>query len=196
MNYVLPGMGATSDMYSGPWRALKTTTFLNWPVHSGAKTIPQLAEELIVLHEIQNGDSMIGTSLGGIVACEIANQLQLKKLTLISSAIHRNEIASLLRIISPLIDLTPLEFLNMSAGKINSELTEMFAQSNPDFIRRMCKAIFKWNGLRSGIKPFRIHGLHDHVIPIPTEIDRQIKGGHLIAMTHAEECVSVIETIH
>jgi thioesterase domain-containing protein len=139
---------------------------------------------------------MIGTSLGGIVACEIANQLHLKKLTLISGAIQRNEIASFLRIISPLIDLTPLEFLKLSAGKIDSELTEMFAKSNPDFIRRMCKAIFKWDGLRADIKPFRIHGLHDHVIPIPTEIDLQIEGGHLIAMTHAKECVSVIEAIH
>lgn len=77
MIFVFPGMGASTDMYSGPWRELKDAVFVNWPRNSTAESIPDLAAEIIETYAIQNGDSVIGTSLGGMVACEIANVIQL-----------------------------------------------------------------------------------------------------------------------
>lgn len=195
MNYVLPGMGATHEMYSEPWRSLKNTTFLNWPSKSQSTSIPDLAAELIDLHNIQGEDSMIGTSLGGMVACEIANQIRVDRLVLIGSAIHQNEISTLLRSLAPLVGLTPFEFIQNGAGKVDSQLTDMFTQSDPQFIRNMCKATINWDGLRSERIPFRIHGIHDQVIPIPRKVDVRIDGGHLIVMTHAEECVQAISSL-
>ncbi len=192
MNYVLPGMGATHEMYSGPWRNLENTTFINWPSNSQSSSIPDLASELIDMHSITDGDSMTGTSLGGMVACEIANQLRLEHLILIGTAIHTCEINSLLRTLAPLVNLTPFEFIQMSAGKVDTQLTDMFAQTDPQFIRNMCKAIFKWNGLQSPLRPLRIHGTKDHIIPIPKDVDVRIDGGHLLVVTHIEECVQAI----
>jgi hypothetical protein len=54
----------------------------------------------------------------------------------------------------------------------------------------MCAAIFEWEGLGEDvITPLRIHGRSDRVIPLPSHVDLVLDGGHLIAMTHAEECV-------
>ena len=135
---------------------------------------------------------MTGTSLGGMVACEIANQLRLESLVLIGSAKHKREINTLLRTLAPLVDLTPLEFIKKTAGKLDTQLTEMFAQSEPRFIRNMCKAIFKWDGLKADPKLLRIHGTQDHIIPIPLDTDVRIDGGHLIVMKNAEACVEPI----
>lgn len=58
----------------------------------------------------------------------------------------------------------------------------------------MCVAIFDWAGLDEGrIKPLRIHGARDHVIPLPPRVDLALNGSHLIAMTHPEECVQFIQ---
>ncbi|MCB1123784.1 MAG: hypothetical protein KJT03_19675 [Verrucomicrobiae bacterium] len=192
MNFVLPGMGATNAMFSGCWRSLDNTSFLDWPKQTAASSIPELADELITRHSMRNGDSMTGTSLGGIVACEIANQLELDQLILIGAAIDKREINYFLGKISPLVNLTPIHFIQHLTGKIDIPIMQMFAQIEPAFMRTICEAIFRWEGLRSGIKPFRIHGKHDSVIPIPEKVDLAIDGGHLIAMTHAEECVKAI----
>lgn len=70
------------------------------------------------------------------------------------------------------------------------ELMQMFEASQADFIRAMCAAIFEWDGLNEDvITPLRIHGRSDRVIPLPKEVDLVLDGGHLIAMTHSEECV-------
>lgn len=185
-------MGASTDMYSGPWRELKDAVFVNWPRNSTAESIPDLAAEIIETYAIQNGDSVIGTSLGGMVACEIANVIQLNHLILVGSAVHKNEVNSFLQFLSLLVTIAPLAFVQKLAGKMGSDCIQMFADSDPHFIRTMCRAIFSWEGLVSNIKPVRIHGTHDLVIPSPEEVDLKITGGHLIVMTHPEECVNFL----
>lgn len=129
MQFVLPGMGATSGMFSGPWREIDNTAFLDWPTDSEAQSIEALASEVIRRFGIQAEDTVVGTSLGGIVACEISNQLKLNHLILIGGATNKDEINSLLRIFSPLVDLTPLSFIQQSAGTFPSDLTHMFSLS-------------------------------------------------------------------
>ncbi len=195
MRYVLPGMGATNAMFKGPWRGLGIIQFLDWPEDSRAESIKSLAREIIQQVGIKPGDTVMGTSLGGIVACEISNQLPLDQLILIGNATKKDEINPLLRTLSPLIDLTPLSFVQQSTGSIPSNLTQMFSMGDPQFIRRMSKAVFSWDGHQSNTRPFRIHGTKDSVIPLPNTVDLKIDGGHLIAMTHPEECTEAIRNL-
>jgi len=190
MNHFFPGMGATSEMYCSPWRELSDSVFHDWPKSKGETSIEELAKRLITEQGIQKGDTVIGTSLGGMVACEIANQIELEKLVLIGSAVCQEEINSLLKLLHPLIDFAPLQFIRLSAGSLPSDLSGMFSKSDPEFIRNMCKAIFRWEGLKVDVKLQRIHGKHDRVIPLPEGTEDPVAGGHLIVMTHAAECVS------
>ena|ERR1035437_5094098 len=196
MIHVLPGMGADHRMYSAPaWQSLADTHFFDWPDHHGETSIEAIASRVIAGAKISDGDVVVGSSLGGIVGCEIARTVSLKALVLIGSAKNKAEISGLLTLLHPLARLAPIEFIQISAGKFPNELTRMFNQSQASFIRSMCAAIFDWSGLdESQIKPLRIHGKHDHIIPLPTQVDLALDGGHLIAMTHADECVRFIKS--
>jgi pimeloyl-ACP methyl ester carboxylesterase len=188
--YVLPGMGADARMYPGVWRELEHTEFLEWPQYAGEKSIREIAERVIREADVADGDVVIGSSLGGIVACEIAKLRRPGALVLIGSATRKEEVSALLRVFSPLIGLAPLEFIQRAAGKMPGELMQMFEASQAEFIRAMCAAIFEWDGFGGDvITPLRVHGRSDRVIPLPSEVDLVLDGGHLIAMTHAEECV-------
>ncbi len=191
MIFVLPGMGADRSMYSAPsWQGLPGACFLDWPEHRGEKSIGAIADRLIEENAIIEGSAMIGTSLGGVVAGEIANRVHLRGLALVSSAVHPREISGLLSVLHPLAQLAPIDFIQAAAGKVPHELAGMFARSQASFVRAACGAIFEWRGLDgSRIRPLRIHGSHDRVVPPPADANLMLDGGHLIAMSHADACV-------
>ena len=195
MIHVLPGMGADERMYPGVWRELADCRFVRWPNYAGETSIRTLAERMVREGNIEDGDVIVGSSLGGIVACEIAKLRRLSALVLIGSATRKGEVSGLLRILSPLIGFAPLEFIQRAAGKMPGELMQMFEASQADFIRAMCAAIFEWDGLADAemaTRILRIHGRSDRVIPLPARVDLVLSGGHLIAMTHAAECVGFL----
>ena len=198
MIFVLPGMGADHRMYAAPaWQRLKAARFLDWPEYQGETTIAAIAGRVITEAGIPDGATVIGSSLGGIVAAEIARTRKLKALVLIGGAVHPREVSKLLALIHPIAHLAPMSFIQAAAGKIPSELAEMFTQAQADFIRASCLAIFDWQGLdESIIQPVRIHGRRDRVVPLPSRVDLALDGGHLIAMTHAQECGSFLEAHH
>mgnify|MGYP001546008164 CR=1 FL=1 len=192
---VLPGMGADSTMYGdAQWRRLPNARFVDWPEHHGEKSIAAIAGRIVEANGIEDGEIVIGSSLGGIIACEIARLRDLRVLVLIGSAISPREISGLLALLHPLVSLAPVEFIQRAAGKAPGELAQMFAQSQAAFIRAACAAIFDWPGLdTTRIKPLRIHGTRDRVVPMPREVDLRVAGGHLIAMSHPKECTAFLE---
>lgn len=194
MLFLLPGMGADHRMYAAPaWHTLPEVHFLDWPEYRGEQAITAIADRVIAEVGINDGDTVIGSSLGGIVGCEIANRIRLHSLVLIGSAQSSAEISALLAALHPLAALAPLEFIRLSAGKLPGELCGMFADSQAGFIRAMCRAIFTWPGLDlTRIRPLRLHGRHDRVIPPPAKTDLLLDAGHLLAMTHASECVECL----
>lgn len=150
---------------------------------------------MIAEAQIREDDVIVGSSLGGIVGCEIANQMRLRALVLIGSAQSPDEISKLLAVLHPLAALAPLKLVRAATEKLPGELCEMFAASDTNFVRTMCRAVFTWSGLRSErIRPCRLHGRHDRVIPAPADADLLLDGGHLVAMTHASECVSFLRS--
>ncbi len=190
MVYLLPGMGGTGEMYAGPWRDIPGAVFVDWPEYRGEKEIQEVAARVVEEHGIRDGDTVIGTSLGGMVACGISRIARLRRLVLVGGVRHPDEVSGLLRLFHPLAGLAPLEFVRRAAGKAPGELARMFAEADAEFVRAMCFAVFRWRGLDlGGVRPVRIHGRRDRVVPLPKDVDLVIDGGHLIAMTHAGEFV-------
>lgn len=193
MIHVLPGMGADHRMYPGPWRDISGAVFVDWPRGAGHDSLASLAKQIVADAGVADGDVVVGASLGGMVACEIAGIRRLRRLILVGSAKGPDEISGILHLLHPLADLAPLEFVQRACGKLPSELSSMFADAEPAFVRSMCRAIFRWEGLGEGlIDVCRIHGRHDFVIPPPKKGAAIIDGGHLIAMTHPDECVRFV----
>jgi len=183
-------------MYQDDWRALEDCTFLDWPGYAGETSLTAIATRMVSESDISDGSVVVGHSLGGMVACEIAQLRALKRLVLVGSASGKEGVSSLLATLHPLAAHTPFEFVQSMAAKLPGDLTSMFSRSDPEFIRATCKAIFSWNGLpQDGIRPKRIHGRYDLVIPLPAEVDCALNGGHMIPVSHPRKCVEFIRSI-
>jgi len=196
MIYLVPGMGATSRMYEGPWHSLHNATALDWPDYGGEKSLDEVAERLIDEHAIHSDDVIVGSSLGGIIALQVHCRLPLRHVFLLGSATRREEVNRLLIALAPLIHLTPIRLLQHLAGKGASVTSAMLAEVDADFIRAMCLAVSKWEGYHGDTEAItRIHGARDRIIKCPADAHVIPGGGHLIAMTHGEECVGVVRGV-
>ncbi len=194
MIYLLPGLGADHRMYGPEWAARSDVQLLDWPPYAGENTLPQLAKRIVAEHDIASGDTIGGSSLGGMVALEIFCELQNTRVILIGSAVSAREINPLLRLLAPLASVTPVRLIQTLAGKNSRSLTSMFADADPEFIRTMCLAFPDWQGFQGRQdRVVRIHGANDHVIRCPADCHIVRGAGHLVAMTHAEDCIRIIK---
>jgi pimeloyl-ACP methyl ester carboxylesterase len=197
--YLLPGMGANSSMYELLRKELRfEINFIDWPKYNGEKTYAETAKRIIEENGIIDCDIVGGSSLGGMIALEIALQRQLKAVVLMGSAIDSAEIQSVLSLLSPLASLTPISLIQLLVGKHNSIIAKMFAEASTDFIRAMCVYLPFWKGHQSiSVCMFRLHGQKDHIIPCPKEGCETIPdAGHLLAITHAKECGVFLNKAH
>ena len=201
MIHALPGMGADKRMFPAPWpelRELHGFAAHDWIRHSGERTLAEVARSTCAACGIRDGDTIVGASLGGMVACEITKIRKIPTLYLVGSAARKEEVSAVLTALHPLARVAPIDWLRYVAGKIPREATQMFSGAEASFVRAMCKAIFQWDGLdttktKTQTKVFRLHGKHDHIIPPPPRADLLLDGGHLISMTHALQCVEFIK---
>lgn len=193
MTYILPGMGGDRRMYPHPWPLLPGAKFIEWPAYAGESSLEDVAARLVALHQIPDGATVVGSSLGGMVGCEIARLRVLRELVLVGSALHKEEISPLLTRLHPLMDHLPLRLAQRAAGALPGELLQMFSDADPHFVRAMCRAMFRWRGAGELNTPVRrIHGRRDHIISRPAGADLWVSGRHVIAMSDAVECVAFI----
>lgn len=193
MIFLLPGMGANSKMYQGAWLDVNPATCIDWPSYKGDASLPELARRVATHYRIKNNDILIGSSMGGMVALEISKLLHLDRVVLVGSAIDVSEMNSLLTFLTPFVDFAPIEFFQKLAGRHDSLFQQMFASSDAVFMRTMCKAISTWDGYPGNLSNVtRIHGEKDKVIKCPRDCHVIKRGGHLIPISHARECVDII----
>ncbi len=194
MIHAIPGMGGDHRMYPAPWPSLENFSAHDWVHYANEQTLADVARSMCEARGIRDGDVIVGSSLGGMVACEMTKIRKISALYLIGSAVKKEEVSTLLAMLHPLARIAPIEWIRVSVGKLPMELAQMFAGVEPSFIRTMCAAIFRWDGLGStDTRIFRIHGKRDLVIPPPEQPDLLIDGGHLLSMTHPKECVAFIQ---
>jgi len=193
MFYLLPGMGADSKMYQGAWLDINPAVCIDWPPYEGEATLSELAGKVAAHYPIQDNDILIGSSMGGMVALEIARRIRLDRVVLVGSAIDGSEMNGLLTLLTPFVAAAPLEFFQKLAARQDGLFQQMCAASDPYFMSAMCKAISTWDGYPGDLtRVTRIHGEKDKVIKCPRDC-QVIKGaGHLLPITHASACVEII----
>jgi pimeloyl-ACP methyl ester carboxylesterase len=194
--FILPGMGASASMYNALRRTVDfEINFINWPDYRGEKTYTEVAHRIITEHGISDGDIVGGSSLGGMVALEVAKIVNPKAIILLGSAVTSKEVQNILAIIAPLASVTPISVIQVLVGKNKNLVSSMFADTNPEFIRAMCTYLSSWAGYQGSLeKIFRLHGKKDLVIPCPTSgCDIVEDAGHLIAMTHIVETAAFLK---
>ena len=84
---LLPGMGANSKMYPvEKYSILQDVVFADWPKYNGEETLEAMAQSIIHHYDISSEMAVGGSSLGGMVAIEIAKLTDIKHVILIGSA--------------------------------------------------------------------------------------------------------------
>jgi hypothetical protein len=193
MFHALPGLCADRRMFPPPWSSLPDFVADDWTPFAREQSLAAVAQSMCAAHNIRDGDSLIGASLGGMVGCEITKIRKIKALYLVGSAVQKEEISAVFKMFHPFAKVIPISLLQFFAKKIPNELAQMFAASEASFIRAMTFAIFRWQGLEnSATKIYRLHGKQDLIIPPPKKTHLFLNGGHFISMTHSKECVEYI----
>jgi pimeloyl-ACP methyl ester carboxylesterase len=196
--YILPGIGADATMYGPAFKKLKDVQYLDWPSYNNEKSIKDISLRIINEYTIHASDIVGGSSLGGIVSAEIAKNAKIKKIILIGSTLTAENISPILKKLSALSEIAPINLIQALAGKASlinkNHLLKMFSTVDSAFIKAMCKAVFEWDGNPLPQCDYsHIHGAKDLVIYPPktgaTIID---DGGHLIALSHEEEVTEFI----
>jgi len=196
MIHVLPGMGADSTMYRNEWRTIQDCAFHDWPAYRGETSLRAIAKRVVEEGGIQDHDVVVGHSLGGMIGCEIAALRRLEQLILVSAAQQKDEVSRLLAVLHPIAAVAPFRLAQVLVRGWPGHLYEMFARSDPRFLRATCLAVFDWEGFDPGrVRVHRIHGRRDRVIPLPRVVDRVVEGGHVLPLTHAQECVDFIRSV-
>lgn len=196
--YILPGIGADATMYGPAFKNVQDVQCLDWPIYHNEKSIKDISIRIIREYNIDSSDIVGGSSLGGIVAAEIAKNVEVKKIVLIGSTLTAENISPILKKLSVLSEIVPIHLIQAFAGKASlidkNNLLKMFSTVDSAFIKAMCKAVFEWEGNPLPQCDYsHIHGAKDFIIYPPKTGAKIIDdGGHLIALSHEEEVAEFI----
>ncbi len=185
-------------MYGPAFKELPDVTFVEWPPYKGEKSIKDISIRIIRHYNINSSDIVGGSSLGGIVASEIAKYIAIKKVILIGSTLTPESINPVLKNLSVLSEIAPTHLLKTFADRTSllteNQLLKMFRKSDNSFVKTMFTAIFEWDGNPTPKCTIaHIHGAKDLVIyPPKTGATLIPDGRHLIAISHEKKVAEFI----
>ena len=151
---------------------------------------------------IQDGDFLIGSSFGGMVAAEISHLKRIQTCLLLGTAIRQIEINRLALVAGKWMR----QFGGVNLQRIaqpfsytgpKSETVRMFVEADSDIMENMFAAILNWRGCRPACPTERIHGRFDPVIPLrpSAHYDHIVNCTHLVALEAAQVCQGAINRL-
>ena len=147
--YLLAALGCDQSLFDrvtfpDSWE----TVFIPWPEPGGEKDLGEYAFSMAKGIDRSEPFMLLGVSMGGMVAMEMAQFLKPEKVILVSSAKHAGELPSVLKILRylPLHLVFPMRYLyrfaslaNRQMGLHTSEAKNWFKQSlrrsSPHYLR-------------------------------------------------------------
>jgi pimeloyl-ACP methyl ester carboxylesterase len=152
---------------------------------------------------------LVGLSMGGMVAVEIANKVAPFLTIIIASVPVSDQLPFYFRVaarlyLHRLISIRLLKIAAITKRLFTTETKEdkellktVIRESNPDFIKWSLTAILKWQNKTIPEKLVHIHGSRDEILLMkytkPTHIIP--KAGHLMVMNRAEEINKLLREV-
>jgi pimeloyl-ACP methyl ester carboxylesterase len=200
--YLIAGQGADYRLFQKYNFDDFDTTALNYIVPERGDNMASYARRLIAQMDTTQPFYLMGASLGGMLACEIAKVTHPEKVLIVASAKCRDELPLRFRFQKyiPLYKLfkgTTLKRFALAAQPIvepESRLERptfkaMLEAKHPDFMSRSIEMIVNWDNVVIPDNVVHIHGTDDHVIPL-----RRVKnaivvehGSHMMTLTRSAE---------
>ncbi|WP_428331362.1 alpha/beta hydrolase [Mucilaginibacter sp.] len=208
--FLIPGLGADTRIYNNLDFYDHDVTCVDWILPHQTDTLTTYAQKLVYQYNITPKSIVVGNSLGGMLAVEIAKILTLQKVILISSIKTINEAPGyfslfknlpVYKLISPKL-FSSMEFLiRFAFGKMNDAdswlFNDMLKNSSPVFMKWAMGAILHWDNQIVPPNLVHITGDHDHVFNYRKIKDAIIvKGGtHIMIFDKAKEINKLLKKI-
>jgi pimeloyl-ACP methyl ester carboxylesterase len=156
--YLIAGLGADTRVYNNIDLHEYEVIPIDWIEPNKTDTLTTYAQKLIQQYDIGFNSVIIGNSLGGMLAIEIAKLIQINKVILISSIKTIDEAPwyfSMFRNL-PAYKIIPKSWMTSSGifielffGKMNPDdlwlFKDMLKKSSPDFMKWAMGAVLKWD---------------------------------------------------
>jgi pimeloyl-ACP methyl ester carboxylesterase len=205
--YIFSGLGADERVFHRIDFSDYKTVFIQWIEPLEKESIEHYAQRFA--GQITSGKPiLIGLSFGGMMAIEVAKQINAEKLILISTAKTRNEIPFYFRLVGQLRlhKIIPEKLLKRSNFlldwffDVNSIfdrqlLKQILNDSNTKFLKWAIDKIVRWKNHTLPEKYIHIHGTNDRIFPIKfVTCDVKINnGGHLMVLNHSLELNEILK---
>lgn len=210
--YLFPGQGADHRLFSKfAFGDDYKVVHVKYPEPQAGSTIKSFAVE--IAPQIDQGERfvLIGTSLGGMICCELAAMMKPEKVIIISSARCKNElrrfytVSSRLRINKLLpgklirwgaLFLQPL--VEPDGLKDRDVFDDMLKRKTEQYFEHTVDMIVNWDREESDESIIHIHGTGDRTLPFKRikRADHVVPGGsHLMTLTRGEEVFKLVRDI-
>lgn len=199
--YIISGLGADERVFQNLEFPEREIIFLKWIVPLQDETIEDYATRLLE-QILTKKPVIIGLSFGGMIAIEIAKQIETEKIILIASAKSKYELPSYYRIagnfgIHKLIPSSLLKKSNFITNWLfgaesnfdKNILKQILIETDPVFLIWAIDKIVYWSNKTVPMNLIHIHGNCDRIIPIRFVKPHLIinNGGHLMTLNKSEE---------
>ncbi len=209
--YLIPGHGSDCRIFSKiDFPEGYNIVHMEYELPGRKESMKQYAVRLS--SQIEDGDdfTLIGVSLGGMLAVEIAEIKNPKRTIIISSAKNRNELPGryrfqrkipIYKMVGPRLAKAGAKILQPLVEPDRNKEKETFKSmlNNKDrkFIKRAIHLIITWKRETNSAPVTHIHGSNDHTIPHRNvKYDTLVKGGsHMMTLTRPEEISKIITGI-
>ena len=203
--YLLPGVGCDARLFERLDLAGFDVVLLEWPAFEAKDSLATIAQRLLSSVRTDEPHVLVGVSMGGMVAQELAVLTNPQKVVLISSwtgphewprhvrfgarfGVHRVIREWTMRAAWPVKRL-----MDPREGAVDRLLWDMAMKQSARQLRNGTAAIMRWNGSQWKGPLVRIHGDKDIVTPLRFPVDHLVKGGqHVMILTKADEVSQVL----
>jgi len=205
--YLLPGQGADHRLFQDlNWEKQYRLVPIIYSTPERGVDMNEYAQKLAEQIDTTESFTLIGASLGGMLAVEMNQFLNPKKTIIISSAKCRKELPLRYRFqkFIPLFELIPRKLIKAGALFLQpivesdcrnkrAVFKAMLRAKGPKFLKRTIRMIINWDHVKTDKPIIHIHGSNDRTIPLKNlKVDYIIENGsHMISLTKPDD-VSVL----
>ncbi|RYZ55588.1 MAG: alpha/beta hydrolase [Sphingobacteriales bacterium] len=206
--YFISGLGADRRVF-GRLKFSKDieVVHIDWIPAREEESLEAYSHRMLEFIDTSVPFSLLGLSMGGMVAVEISKLKRPQHLFLVSSAACASDLpelyrrfgsAGLLKLVPARLMVWPHPAVYWYFGARDEAdrklVRDIMKDTDPAFVKWAVGAILSWRNSLVPVRPLRIHGGSDKVLPPCKDTDVLVDGaGHLMVWTHAEAVVKAVE---